>query len=185
MPGGSPSRQGPRILRRAPYASTAEQPGGPHRDRGHVMSPDAPSPTPDRRPGTGGQSDRDARVLALAEYVRANRDAFTDDALRQAAADAGYDEREIAAAWAVSAEPVHGRTANAKSIFIVVAYFVGVFVLVAILSSIPETNLLSLPALGAGLLLAVFLWLTLRDSNPPLAHAFRNGVIVLVVLPVV
>ncbi len=144
------------------------------------MSSDAPSPTPDRRPGT----DRDARVLALAEYVRANRDAFTDDALRQAAADAGYDEREIAAAWAVSAEPVHGRTANAKSIFIVVAYFVGVFVLVAILSSIPETNLLSLPALGAGLLLAVFLWLTLRDSNPPLAHAFRNGVIVLVVLPV-
>ena len=123
--------------------------------------------------------------MALAAYVRANRDAFTDDALRRAAADAGYDEREIAAAWAVSAEPVRGRTATGKAILIVVGYFIGVFVVASILSSVPETGVLGLPAIGLGILLAVFAWLTLRDSNPPLANAFRLGVIILVVLPLV
>ena len=123
--------------------------------------------------------------MALAAYVRANRDAFTDEALRQAAADAGYDEREIAAAWAVSAEPVRGRAATGKAFLIVVAYFVGVFVLASILSAIPETSILGLPAIGVGLLGAMFAWLTLRDSNSPLAEAFRIAVIILVVLPVI
>lgn len=146
---------------------------------------DAPSPTPGPNPGTGGQQDRDARVLALAEYMRANRDAFTEAALRRAAADAGYDEREIAAAWAVSAETVHGRKANAKSILIVIGYFVGVFVVATLLAAVPETSILALPALGLGLVFAVFAWLTFRDSNPPLAEAFRIGVIILIVLPAV
>ena len=123
--------------------------------------------------------------MALAEYVRANRDAFTEDALRRAAADAGYDAREIAAAWAVSAEPVRGRGSNAKAIFIVIGYFVGVFVVASILSAIPETSILGLPAIGVGLLGAIFAWLTLRDSNPPLAEAFRIAVVILVVIPVV
>ena len=124
-------------------------------------------------------------MLALAEYVRANRDTFTEDALRRSAADAGYDAREIAAAWAVSAEPVRGRGSNAKAIFMVIGYFIGVFVVAWILSAIPETSLLGLPAIGVGLLGAIFAWLTLRDSNPPLAEAFRIAVIILVVLPVV
>lgn len=124
-------------------------------------------------------------MLALAGYVRANRDAFTEDTLRRAAADAGYDEREITAAWVVSAEPVRGRGSSAKAILIVIGYFVGVFVVASILSAIPETGVLGLPAVGVGLLVAAFAWLTLRDSNPPLARAFRNGVIILVVLPVV
>ncbi len=123
--------------------------------------------------------------MTLAAYIRDNREAFTDEALRRAAADAGHDEREIAAAWAVSAEPVPGRKANARAIFTVIGYFIGVFVLASILSSIPETAILALPALGAGLLLAMFLWLTLRASNPPLAKAFRVGVIILLVLPLV
>lgn len=144
-----------------------------------------PTPTPGPSPGTGAPPDRDARVLALAAYVRANRDAFTNEALRRAAAEAGYDEREIAAAWAVSAEPVRGRTASARAIFIVIGYFAAVFIVATVLAAIPETSILALPAIGVGLLLAVFLWLTLRDSNPPLAAAFRNGVILLVVLPVV
>jgi len=146
---------------------------------------DAPSPTPGPSPGTGGQEERDARVLALAEYVRANRDAFTDEALRRAAADAGYDAREIAAAWAVSAEPVRGRGSNARAFFIMIGYFVGVFAVASILSAIPETSILGLPAIGVGLLGAVFAWLTLRDSNPPLAEAFRIAVIVLVVVPII
>lgn len=146
---------------------------------------DVPNPTPGPSPGTGGRQERDARVMALAEYVRANRDAFTDEALRRAAADAGYDEREIAAAWAVSAEPVRGRGSNARAIFIVIGYFVGVFAVASMLAAIPETSILALPAIGAGLLGAVFGWLTLRDSNPPLAEAFRIGVIIVVVLPVV
>jgi hypothetical protein len=149
------------------------------------MASDAPSPTPGQSLGTGGQQDRDARIIALAEYVRANRDAFTEDALRRAAVEAGYDEREIAAAWAVSTEPVRGRKANAKAILIVVGYFIGVFVVASILSSVSESGVLGLPTIGAGLLLAVFLWLTLRESNPPLAEAFKLGVIVLVVLPIV
>src|SRR5215204_856283 len=145
----------------------------------------APSPKPDPNPGTGGQPDRDARVMALAAYVRANRDAFTEDALRRAAADAGYDEREIAAAWAVSAEPVRSRGSNAKAIFIVIGYFVGVFVAASILSATPETSVLGLPAIGVGLLGAIFAWLTLRDSNPPLAEAFRIAVVILVVIPLI
>jgi uncharacterized Tic20 family protein len=155
-------------------------------DRGPVSSdPPVPSPTPGPSPGTGGPPDRDARVLALAEYIRANREAFTEDALRRAAADAGYDAREIAAAWAVSAEPARGRGSNARAIFIMVGYFVGVFAVASILSAIPETSLLGLPAIGVGLLGAMFAWLTLRDSNPPLAEAFRLAVIVLVVVPVI
>lgn len=149
------------------------------------MATDAPSPTPGHSPGTGGQPDRDARVLALAEYVRANRDAFTEEALRRAAADAGYDEREIAAAWAVSAEPVRGRRSNARAVFIVIGYFVGVFVVASILSSMVATSVLGLPAIGLGLLGAIFAWLTLRDSNPALAEAFRIAVIILVVLPAI
>ncbi len=149
------------------------------------MASDAPSPAPDLSPGTGGQPERDARVLALAEYLRANRDAFTEDALRRAAADGGYDERDIAAAWAVSAEAVHARKSNAKSILIVIGYFVGVFALASVLAAIPETSILALPAIGLGLVLGVLAWLTLRDSNPPLADAFRIGVIILVVLPLV
>lgn len=144
---------------------------------------DLPSPTPG--PSTGGQQERDARVMALAEYVRANRAAFNDEALRRAAADAGYDPREIAAAWAVSAEPVRDRTASPKAIAIVIAYFVGVFMLASVVSSVPDMSVLGLPVIGIGVLGAVFAWLTLRDSNPSLATAFRNGVIALVVLPVV
>lgn len=158
---------------------------GPPEEREPKMASDAPSPTLGPSPGTGGQPDRDARVMALAAYVRANRDAFTEEALRRAAADAGYDEREIAAAWAVSAELVHGRKANAKAIFTVVGYFVAVFAVATILAAIPETSILALPAIGIGLLGAIFAWLTLRDSNPALAEAFRIAVIILVVLPVV
>jgi hypothetical protein len=145
----------------------------------------APSPSADPSPGTGGQPDRDARVMALADYVRANRNAFTEEALRRAAADAGYDAREIAAAWAVSAEPVRGRRATGRAILMVIGYFVGVFVVAWILTATPETSVLALPAIGVGLLGAIFAWLTLRDSNPPLAEAFRIAVIILVVIPVV
>jgi hypothetical protein len=123
--------------------------------------------------------------MTLADYVRDNRDAFTEAALRRAAADAGYDAREISAAWAVSAEPVRGRGSNAKAIVMVIGYFVGVFVVASILSASPETSILGLPAIGVGLLGAIFAWLTLRDSNPPLAEAFRIAVIVLVVLPLI
>lgn len=123
--------------------------------------------------------------MTLADYVRDNRDAFTEEALRRAAADAGYDAREISAAWAVSAEPVRGRGSNAKAIVMVIGYFVGVFVVASILSASPETSILGLPAIGVGLLGAIFAWLTLRDSNPPLAEAFRIAVIVLVVLPLI
>jgi hypothetical protein len=147
--------------------------------------PPVPSPTPGPSPGTGGPPDRDARVLALAEYMRANREAFTEETLRRAAADTGYDPREIDAAWAVSAEAVRGRTATGKAFLIVVGYFVGVLVVASILSEVPETSILGLPAIGVGLLGAVFAWLSLRDSNPPLAEAFRIAVIILVVVPVI
>ena len=146
---------------------------------------EAPPPQPAPGSGTGGQPDRDARVLALAGYMRANRAAFTEEALRRAAADNGYDPREIDAAWAVSAESVRGRTATGKAFLIVVGYFVAVFAVAAILSGIPETSILGLPVIGAGLLGAVFAWLSLRDSNPPLAEAFRISVIILVVVPLI
>jgi hypothetical protein len=149
------------------------------------MARDVPPPQPGPGPGTDGQPDRDARVLVLAEYMRGNRDAFTEEALRRAAADNGYDPREIDAAWAVSAEPVRGRTATGKAFLIVVGYFVGVFVVATILAAIPEASILALPAIGVGLVGAVFAWLTLRDSNPPLAEAFRIAVIILVVVPVI
>ena len=147
--------------------------------------PPAPSPSPDPSPSSRDQADRDARVLALAGYLQANRDAFTEDALRRTAADAGYDAREIDAAWAVSAEPIRGRRATGRAILIAFGYFFGVFVVATLLSLFPDTSILALPAIGLGLALGVFAWLSLRDSNPPLAEAFRIGVIVLVVLPLV
>lgn len=147
-----------------------------------------PPPTPG---GGGGQVPSD-RVAALSAYLEANRGRYTDDALRRAASSAGYTDAEIdAAALAVaaagdgSAEPVRGHGANAKAIFIVIGYFVGVFVVASILSFIAETSLLALPAMGLGLVLAVLASVMLRDTRPALADAFKIGVIIVIVLPLV
>jgi hypothetical protein len=52
-----------------------------------------------RNPSEPGESEAPDRVARLVEYFRENRDRFTPESLRQAAASAGYAPSEIDAAW--------------------------------------------------------------------------------------
>ena len=142
-------------------------------------------------PGPGGEgaatTDRTQRIDALAAYFRTNRDAFTQEALRKSAADAGYEPRDIDAAWAVSAIPGTAPAASSAGVSALVA--VGFIVVAvagsAVLSSIYELSGLALPALGLWLVLGILGWLLLRESRPAVATGLRNGLIIVVVLPLV
>lgn len=141
-------------------------------------------PTPGGDPAV--TTDRTARIDALAAYFRANAAGYTTEALRKAALDAGYEPREIDAAWAVTAEPVppRGRASLVPGL-ITIAYIVGTYALVFVLAAMEETNWLAVPALGLSLVVGILVWLSLRESRPDLANAFKIGVILAIVLPLV
>ena len=141
-------------------------------------------------PGPGGDGaatiDRTQRIDALAAYFRTNRDAFTQEALRKTASEAGYEPRDIDAAWAVSAVPVSARGKGSLiTVLGTIAYLVASYGLAGVLLASAETTNLALPVLGLALVFGIFAWLMLRDSRPALASAFKYGVIIAVVAPVV
>lgn len=134
----------------------------------------------------GATPDRTQRIDGLAAYFRANRSAFTQEALRKAAADAGYEPRDIDAAWAVAAVPVATRgPATVVPVLVTIGYVVGTYGLTWVLLVMPETTNLALPFLGLAFVLGILAWLMLRDSRPALATAFKYGVVIGVVAPLV
>ena len=131
-------------------------------------------------------TDRIERIDALAAYFRVNAAGFTNEALRKAALDAGYEPREIDAAWAVTAEPVPARgRASVVPGLITVAYIVGTYAVVFVLAAMSATSWLAVPSLGLSLVVGILVWLMLRESRPDLANAFKIGVILAIVLPLV
>lgn len=147
-------------------------------------TPPSGLPAPD---GWGsGDMSRTARIDALAGYLRANETAFTRDALDRAAAEAGYEPLEIAAAWAVTAEPIPAKGPRSLvPVVVAIAYVVGTYALTFALAAIPETSGLALVATGVSFALGILAWLGLRETRPDLANAFKIGVIVAFVVPLV
>src|SRR5215207_9467449 len=113
-------------------------------------TPPTEPPVPD---GGGATPDRTQRIDALADYFRANRAGFTMEALRKAAADSGYEQRDIDAAWAVAAIPAPSRgAASAAPVLVTILYVVGTYGLAWILLVVPETTNLALPFIGVALI---------------------------------
>jgi len=96
-----------------------------------MTEPNVPAPTPDPRVAnpTGGHAER---VSTLARYLERNRDRFTEDALVQAAREAGYPEDVIEESRAVAraspaATPIRQRVWR----WILIAYLLTFSVLTA------------------------------------------------------
>jgi hypothetical protein len=129
---------------------------------------------------------RTERIDILAAYFRTNLAHYTSEALRKAAADAGHEPLDIAAAWAVAAEPppTTGRASLVPPL-ITIAYFLGTYAIAAVIALIPQTSGLAAPVLGALLALGILAWLMFRESRPAVANAFKIGVILAIVVPLV
>ncbi len=146
------------------------------------VGPAAVAPEP--APGSDDVS-RTRRVDALAAYVRAHRERYSDEALRRSALAAGYDPRDIDAAWAVAGEAAPRRGEAGRSVLVAVAYFFGVYLLTVVVLAIPDTSSMAVVVLGAGLILGIVGWLSLRGSRPEIADGLRLGVVIAIVLPIV
>jgi hypothetical protein len=153
-----------------------------------TVGPGSTPPTQPPLPGTQGPAtpDRTRRIDALAAYFRTNRDGFTEEALRRSAAEAGYEPRDIDAAWAVAAIPATGGGGSSLvTVLLTIAFVVVTYGIALVLGAVPETSNLAFPAVGVMLVLGILGWLTMRESRPALASALKFGVIIAVVLPVV
>ena len=134
----------------------------------------------------GGSDDvaRTRRVDALAAYFRRHGAGYAPEALRRSALAAGYDQRDIDAAWAVTGEPAPVQGARtATPAIVVIAYVVGTYALTVAVGAIPETSGLAIIVLAAALVAGVAAWLGLRGSRPRIANAFRIGVVIAIVVP--
>lgn len=130
------------------------------------------------------------RIARLSAYFRANRDRFTSEALKRAAATAGYSAAEIEAAWSEigwgSAEVAAGRPANVGvTAGATIAFLVGVYVVTALLGSNYATSGLAIPVFLLAMLGGIVAWALLRESNPALARGIGCGVVLAVAVPVV
>ena len=70
-------------------------------------------------------------------------------------------------------------------VLVTIGYVVGTYGLTWVLLVMPETTNLALPFLGLAFVLGILAWLMLRDSRPALATAFKYGVVIGVVAPLV
>ena len=134
----------------------------------------------------GGSDDvaRTRRIDALAAYFRRHGAKYAPEALRRSALAAGYDQRDIDAAWAVTGEPAPVQGAGtATPAIVAIAYVVGTYALTFAVGAIPETSGLAIIVLAAALVVGVAAWLGLRGSRPRIADAFRIGVVIAIVVP--
>jgi hypothetical protein len=113
----------------------------------------------------------------LVDYVRANRDAFTEDALRQAALAAGNSPADVEAAIAATRAGVPRPADRGRAARIVVTWYVGVFAVLAVLMLVNPANhssgsigdisgigtLILLLSLGAALI-ASLVWIASRRA---------------------
>jgi hypothetical protein len=129
------------------------------------------------------------RVGVLAAYVRTNRDRFTDEALREAAAKAGYTDAEITAAWAAAADPKRSvptdrRTNTGVVIVVAVLFAAAVYALPGLLGAIGRGDIAVVPGLAL-LLVGLVGWVVLRETRPSLASGLGWGVLLAVGLPLI
>jgi hypothetical protein len=129
------------------------------------------------------------RIGVLAAYLRTNRDRFTDDALRQAAREAGYTDAEITAAWSAAADPraalpTERRTNLGVVIVTAIAYAIVIYGGAAVVGSIGIGDLAALVALVL-VVGGIAGWALLRDSRPSLASGLGWGVFLAVGLPLI
>ncbi len=142
---------------------------------------DPPTPTS----GTDDIS-RTHRIDALAAYFRLHRPTYAEASLRRAALDAGYEVRDVDAAWAVTAEPapVRGRAAGVPAL-VTIGYLVVSFGATAFAAAVPGTSGFAVVVPAVALVAGIAAWLALRGTHPEVARGLRMGVILAVVLPVV
>lgn len=127
---------------------------------------------------------RTQRIDALAAYFRRHGAGYAPEALRRSALAAGYDQRDIDAAWAVTGEPAPVQGARtATPAIVAIAYVVSTYALTFAVAVIPETSGLAIVVLAAALVVGVAAWLGLRGSRPRIADAFRVGVVIAIVVP--
>jgi hypothetical protein len=112
---------------------------GSPRPRAAQIEP-PPGAPPDGRPAaTSGPAPAAPRGSPLLEYVRANRAAFTEDALRRAALAAGNSLVDVESALAATREPdpPADRGRAVRNVFL---WYLGVFALLAVLMLINPAN---------------------------------------------
>jgi hypothetical protein len=145
---------------------TATPPLEPRPDGNQPMTPAMPEATePPPAPDA---------TTPLVDYVRVNRDAFTEDALRQAALSAGNSPADVEAAIAATRAGVPRPADRGRAARIVVTWYVGVFAVLALLMLLNPANhtsgfgdisgigtLILLLSLGAALI-ASLVWIASR-----------------------
>jgi hypothetical protein len=130
------------------------------------------------------------RVARLAAYFQEHRDRFTTEALKQTAADAGYEPAEIELAWSRIAwgdpERAAGRTTQpGVAALVAIVYVVGTWFGAIGLSSNSGTSGLAGPAFLAALGGGVLAWAALREQSPSVARGIGIGVVLAIVVPAV
>jgi hypothetical protein len=131
------------------------------------------------------------RVARLAAYFQQNRDRFTTEALKQSAAEAGYEAAEIELAWSRIAwgdpERAAGRARTQPGVTAVVAivYVLGTWFGAIGLTFNSRTAGLVAPGFLAALLGGVLVWAALREQAPSVARGIAIGIVLAIVLPVV
>lgn len=138
-------------------------------------------------PTVGWVASPDSRIPQLARYLAANRDAFTPEALRQAAVDAGYTAAEIEAATQLTRDQAAIRPIRGRARWIVVAAYVAVWVLFATQYLVRGSayggsyQAILTGALIVGLAISVA-WLSWRKPDPT---RVGRAMVVFLVVPVV
>lgn len=130
------------------------------------------------------------RSMRLADYFRENRDRYSGEALRRAAADAGYEPAEIELAWSKVAwgdpDRAVGRpTQPGITIVVSAIYLIGTWVGAIGLASNAATVNLAGPGLLAAIVGGLLAWIALRESSPSVARGIALGVVLVIALPLV
>jgi hypothetical protein len=149
-----------------------------------------PTSRPSEPPSARAAQSGDDRAAVLAVYLRSNRGRYTDEALRRAAAQAGYSDAEFAAAQSLAvpvwqsaeAGPVAPRNVLVVA-SVAVAYVVGLYLLISTAAAL-SSDLSGTIGL-VGLLAGTVGWVLLRNSRPSLAQGIGVGVVLAVTIPMV
>jgi len=138
------------------------------------MTQGAPPPSPSETPPPAASTSRADQVAALAAYLAANQGRFTDEALEQAALDAGYPKDVLVEARAErAADPAVGIRQRARR-WVLAAYGITFVVLVIGMFANPVGRTYGGNVIGAivlaltlGLALAIALFVVRRSRPSP------------------
>lgn len=150
------------------------------------MNDESPREEPPRdEPAVGWVADPGSRISALADYLGAQRDAYTPEALRGAALAAGYTDAEVEEATALLTRREQARPVRRRAVAIVLVSYVVVWLLFATVYLRPPEPGMDFGVVLQGILTAALLgglglsalWLAFVRPDP--AHALRATTILL------